>query len=70
MIFGHNPIPPFLDTRHATYKERDFDRQLPARKELINLIITEPNLLRRPITRQGNQVVVGFDKEFLSKLAG
>lgn len=67
MIFGDNPIPPFLNTRHAIYKERGFDRQLPARDELINLIITEPNLIRRPILRRGDAVVIGFDKEAMSK---
>jgi len=63
-------IPPFLNTRHTVYKERGFADKLPARNELINLIIAEPNLLRRPITRKDKQVVIGFDREALSMLAG
>ncbi len=43
-IFGADPIPPFLNTRHAVYKERGFANQLPPRRELIELIIAEPNL--------------------------
>lgn len=67
-IFGDDPIPPFLNTRHAVYKERKFAEQLPPKNELIKLIIDEPNLLRRPILRKGNQVVIGFDKDAFAKL--
>ena len=68
-IFGDDPIPPFLNTRHAVYKERGFAEMLPQRKELIELIIREPNLLRRPILRNGDQVVIGFDKDAFAKFA-
>jgi arsenate reductase-like glutaredoxin family protein len=67
-IFGDDPIPPFLNTRHAVYKERGFAEKLPSRAELIPLIIAEPNLLRRPIVRKGKNVVIGFDKEALRAL--
>lgn len=67
MIFGDDDIPPFLNTRHAVYKERGFAEKLPARDELIKLIISEPNLLRRPIVRQGDQIIIGFNQEKLSK---
>lgn len=59
-----------LNTRHAIYKERSFASALPARDELIALIVAEPNLLRRPIVRKGKQVVVGFDKEALRRITG
>jgi arsenate reductase-like glutaredoxin family protein len=41
---------------------------LPAKAELIDLIIAEPNLLRRPITRKGKQAVIGSDQEKLRQL--
>lgn len=69
-IFNRDPIPPFLNSRHTVYKERGLAEKLPERKELIQLIMAEPNLIRRPITRQGNQVIIGFDKEALSNLSG
>jgi arsenate reductase-like glutaredoxin family protein len=67
MIFGNDDILPFLNTRHAVYKERGFAEKLPARDELIKLIISEPNLLRRPIVRQDDQIIIGFNQEKLSK---
>lgn len=65
---GNEPIAPFLNTRHALYKERDFAAQPPNRAELIQLILAEPNLLRRPIVRKGDQVVIGFDQQALKDL--
>jgi arsenate reductase-like glutaredoxin family protein len=67
-IFGDDPIPPFLNTRHAVYKERGFDRKIPSRQELTELIAAEPNLMRRPIVRIGKRVVIGFDKAALGAL--
>lgn len=61
---------PFLNTRHALYKERGNASQLPTREELIELVPTEPNLLRRPIVRWGKQTVIGFDREALTVLLG
>ncbi|QQS46446.1 MAG: hypothetical protein IPM66_21485 [Acidobacteriota bacterium] len=70
MIFGKDPLPPFLNSRHAVYKERGFADALPSRRELIDLIISEPNLIRRPITRKGSKVVIGFDKDAMNALTG
>jgi regulatory protein spx len=67
-IFGPESLADFLNTRHAIYKERRLADELPARDELIKLILDEPNLLRRPIVRCGKQVVIGFDREALTKL--
>jgi arsenate reductase-like glutaredoxin family protein len=67
-ILGNEAIAPFLNTRHALYKERGFATKLPSRPELIQLILAEPNLLRRPIARKGDQVVLGFDQQALKNL--
>jgi arsenate reductase-like glutaredoxin family protein len=69
-IFGADDIAPFLNTRHAVYKERNFAAALPPRDELVQLIIAEPNLLRRPIIRQGQRVVIGFNQTEIKKLSG
>lgn len=67
-ILAADASAPFLNTRHATYKERGWGDQLPPRDELIKAIIVEPNLLRRPITRRGQQVVIGFEQARLRQL--
>lgn len=67
-IFGRDEMLPFLNTRHAVFKDRGFASQLPPREELVSLIVAEPNLLRRPIVRKGRQVVVGFDRDAIRSL--
>jgi len=42
--------------------------ELPPVDELIDLIISEPNLLRRPILRRGKKFVIGFDQEAIRAL--
>ena len=61
-VFGDDDLAPFLNTRHAVYKERGLAEALPSRAELFALIVAEPNLLRRPIVRQGKKLVIGFDQ--------
>jgi arsenate reductase-like glutaredoxin family protein len=39
-------------------------RPLPAsKKEAIDLMMQQPNLIKRPILIRGSQVVFGFDKD-------
>ncbi len=40
------------------------ERPLPtSKKEAIDLMMEQPNLIRRPIFVKGSKVVFGFDKE-------
>ena len=43
-------------------------RPLPAsKKEAIDLMMAQPNLIRRPILVRGSEVIFGFDKEGYAK---
>jgi arsenate reductase len=49
----------FVSTRSPVFK----DRPLPkSKKEAIDLMMENPNLIRRPILIDGSTVVFGFDK--------
>jgi arsenate reductase (glutaredoxin) len=50
----------FLSRRSPVFKER----ALPSsRKEAIDLMMEQPNLIRRPILAKGPRVLFGFDKD-------
>jgi arsenate reductase-like glutaredoxin family protein len=50
----------FVSTRSPVFK----GRPLPAsKKEAIDLMMQNPNLIRRPIVIKGSKVIFGFDKE-------
>jgi arsenate reductase-like glutaredoxin family protein len=39
-------------------------RPLPrSRKEAIDMMVSQPNLIRRPVLVRGSKVVFGFDKD-------
>jgi arsenate reductase len=55
----------FVSTRSPVFKKRP----LPAtKKEAIDLMMENPNLIRRPILIRGSSVTFGFDKEAYAKL--
>ena len=54
-----------MSLRSPVFKERP----LPAsKKEAIDLMIENPNLIRRPILIRGSRVTFGFDKDEYQKL--
>ena len=56
----------FVSTRSPVFKTRPLPR---SKKEAIDLMMEQPNLIRRPILVGGNQVIFGFDKDRYGKLA-
>jgi arsenate reductase-like glutaredoxin family protein len=50
----------FVSTRSPVFKTRPLPR---SKKEAIDLMMQQPNLIRRPIFVRGSKVVFGFDKE-------
>ena len=54
----------FVSTRSPVFKQRPLPR---SKKEAIDLMMEQPNLIRRPILIRGSKVVFGFDKDAYSK---
>lgn len=42
----------------------------PSRAEAIRLMAEHPNLIRRPILKKGNRLVLGFEPEEMQGLLG
>ena len=55
----------FVSTRSPVWKERPLPK---SKKEAIDLMMENPNLIRRPILIKGSKVTFGFDKEQYAKL--
>ena len=55
----------FVSTRSPVFGERPLPR---SKKEAIDLMMENPNLIRRPILVKGSTVTFGFDKEAYGKL--
>jgi arsenate reductase-like glutaredoxin family protein len=50
----------FVSTRSPVFKERPLPR---SKKEAIDLMIENPNLIRRPVFIKGSSVTFGFDRK-------
>jgi arsenate reductase (glutaredoxin) len=54
----------FVSTRSPVFKQRPLPR---SKREAIDLMMEQPNLIRRPILIRGAKVIFGFDKDAYSK---
>jgi arsenate reductase (glutaredoxin) len=68
-LIGDRPVEAFLGTRSGPYRDLGLAEDLPPDGELIRLMVENPNLVRRPIARRGDRIVIGADEEALSELA-
>jgi arsenate reductase-like glutaredoxin family protein len=54
-----------VSTRSPVFNGRPLPR---SKKEAIDLMLQNPNLIRRPILIKGSKVIFGFDRERYGKL--
>jgi arsenate reductase-like glutaredoxin family protein len=55
----------FVSTRSPVFKTRALPK---SKKEALDLMMAQPNLIRRPILVRGSKVVFGFDKDKYGKV--
>ena len=55
----------YVSTRSPVFKERPLPK---SKKEAIDLMMQNANLIRRPIVVQGSKVIFGFNKDDYAKL--
>jgi len=53
----------FLNTRSPAYKAHNLDVRNMTKKQAIDLMMEEPNLIRRPLVLRGRKAVFGFRPE-------
>ena len=56
----------FVSTRSPVFKERPLPK---SKKEAIDLMMEQPNLIKRPILIRGSKVTFGFDKKAYDTIA-
>ena len=58
----------FLNSRSPKFKELNLGARKLTKKEAIDLMMSEPNLIRRPLVVAGRTAVFGFDADAYDKL--
>ena len=69
-LIGDRDYRAFLNPRNEVYRERRMKEHPPTRRQALELMAENPNLIRRPIVMRGGRMVVGFDEAALAKLGG
>jgi Spx/MgsR family transcriptional regulator len=67
-LIGDRDHTEFLNTRNELYRRKNMKEHPPSRKEAIQMMAAEPNLIRRPVILAGGRVVLGFDKDGIDRL--
>ena len=57
-----------VNFRSPSFKKMGLDRDILSNDELINLMVKEPRLVRRPVVRIGDEVYFGADKAKLESI--
>jgi arsenate reductase-like glutaredoxin family protein len=55
----------FVSTRSPVFRTRALPR---SKREAIDLMVEQPNLIRRPVLVEGSRAVFGFDKAAYERL--
>jgi len=59
-----------LNKRSPKYKELGLSKRTLTKREAIDLMMQDVNLLRRPVVVKGRTVVFGYDEEGYDEVAG
>jgi arsenate reductase len=58
-LIGDRDYKMFLNTRNVMYRERGMKENPPSRREALNLMSENPNLIKRPILVDGDEIKLG-----------
>jgi len=67
-LIGTRDYKLFLNSRNELYRERNMKENPPPRGEALQLMATNPNLIKRPLLVKGGRIVLGFDADEMEKL--
>ena len=67
-LIDESHLEDFINTRSPAYKERDLGSRKLTKKQAIDLMLEEPNLIRRPLVIAGKKAVFGFKPDELDEL--
>jgi Spx/MgsR family transcriptional regulator len=59
----------FINTRSPAFKERALDIATLTKQQTIDLMLEEPNLIKRPLVLGGGQAVFGWKPDEYDELA-
>ena len=66
-LLGDTPASEIFSWRSPSVKKMGVDKDSLSEDDLVRLMIEEPRLVRRPLIRAGDKLVVGTDKRAMAE---
>ena len=67
-LIGDRDHREFLNTRNELYRQKNMKNPPPSRADAIRMMVSEPNLIRRPVIAARGRIVLGFDQAEIDRL--
>lgn len=68
-LIGERDYREFLNPKNELYRTMNMKTNRPSRARAIEMMMKEPNLIRRPILVRGKEIVLGFDEKRYAEMA-
>ena len=68
-LIDESRLEDFVNTRSPSYKERGLDVKRMTKRQAIDLMLEDVNLIRRPLVVSGRRAVFGYKPDEYDKLA-
>ena len=62
-LIGDRDVKIFLNTRNELVQKLGWKNNPPTKSQFIQQALQEPNVIKRPILKKGDKLVLGFDEE-------
>jgi len=67
-LIGDRDHREFLNTRNELFRQKNMKNTPPSRADAIRMMVSEPNLIRRPVIAARGRIVLGFDQAEIDRL--
>ena len=68
-LIDESHLEDFINTRSPAYKERNLGARKLTKKQAIDLMMEEPNLIRRPLVLAGKRAIFGYKPDEYDSLS-
>lgn len=67
-LFDRQPVSDFFSFRSPSFKKTGLDRNSITQNDMIDLMVAEPRLIKRPLILYEGNIFLGNDKKNLAKI--
>ncbi len=68
LLIGHLSMNHFVDETSDSFKKNGLDKEMPERKEMIQMMSEDYTLIRKPIIQSNRLITIGCDKKKLMEM--